>query len=107
MPNPVTHNNASVSAPWEYESHSRCGETAGAGETLVACRGFGASFTEVRGKGIGVKERDIDEAFSAAAEFTGCSGAGASTMTFHVHPGIKRLKPGVIAAERIPAASTQ
>jgi hypothetical protein len=73
---------------------------------LAACRGFGASFAEGRGSGIGVKEEDIDEALSVAAEYTGGDGTGASTM-FHVHPGIKRLKPGVIAAERIPAASAQ
>ena len=73
---------------------------------LTGCIGFGASIAEGRGKGIGVKERDIGEALSDAAEYTGGSGAGAST-TFHVHPGIRRLKPGVIAAEKIPAARAQ
>ena len=72
---------------------------------VAALRTFGASFPEGRGNGIGIKVWDIDEAVSAA-EYAG-GGVGASTMTVHVHPGIKTFKPGVIAAERIPAASTQ
>jgi hypothetical protein len=55
------------------------------------------------GNGIGINERDRDGELwvSAANEYTGAVG------TVHVHPGIKALKPGVIAAERTPAASTK